>query len=466
VTRKHTQQLIKKLTDLLGKDQIKDDPDSLSIYGSDWTRMYEPNPIAIAFPKSIEQAKELVLFANEHTLPIVPSGGRTGLSGAACATHQELVVSFERMNKILSINPYDQTITCEPGVINENLQNYAAEHQLFYPISLASRGSCTIGGNIATNAGGIHVIRYGATRLWVAGLKVITGEGKFLDLNHGLKKNSTGYDLRQFFVGSEGTLGLIVEATMRVTTPPHPRNVMILGIPDFNCMLYLLELSKQQLTLTAFEAFTEKSLKYVMEHSKVQRPFEQATPYYLLIEFENPNETAMAQAMDLFEKGTNNGWIKDGVISQNDTQAKQLWALRENITVSLATYSPFKHDLSVNPSVLPEFIHTAETMLNEKLPGIEVIWFGHVGDGNVHINILKPDNISKVDFVKQCHPANEALFQLIKEFHGSISAEHGIGLLKKPYLKYSRSDEEIATMRKIKNSLDPKNIMNPGKIFD
>ncbi|MEE4376629.1 MAG: FAD-binding oxidoreductase, partial [Candidatus Competibacteraceae bacterium] len=227
----HSESLLAGIRTLLDSTQIRTDTDSLLYYGQDWTRWYTPQPLAIVFPDSVEQVQLLVKYANEHRLGLVPSGGRTGLSGAAVATAGELVVSFERMNRILDFDPIDRSVTCEPGVITEALQNYAHERGLYYPVDFAARGSSHIGGNIATNAGGIKVIRYGLTRDWVMGLKVVTGKGDVLDLNKGLVKNASGYDLRHLFIGSEGTLGLIVEATIKLTSPPRENSVMLLGVP-------------------------------------------------------------------------------------------------------------------------------------------------------------------------------------------------------------------------------------------
>jgi glycolate oxidase subunit GlcD len=456
--------LITDLQAIIDSDSVKIDSESLQVYGCDWTTAFKLNPSVIVFPKTIEQVLALVKWANINRQALVPSGGRTGLSGGAVASNGEIVVSLERMNQILDFNALEQTVACQPGVILENLQNFAKQQNLFYPIDLASKGSCQIGGNIATNAGGLHVIRYGSTRNWILGLKVITGNGELLELNHGLIKNATGYDLLQLFIGSEGTLGIIVEAIIKLTFPPLSSSVMVLGIEKLdNALKVLEEFRKHQIELLAFEFFSEKALEHVIKHMNLPRPFTNKLPFYLLIEFENPSENIFANALRVFDAATVAGWVSDGVISQNETQARNLWQLRENITVSIAEYKPFKNDLSVNVSYLPNFIDQLEKIIANS--DLEQILFGHIGDGNIHVNILKPSSLSMEDFHKQCLLLNQKIMGLVWKVHGSVSAEHGIGLLKKDYLMFTRSAKEIELMRSIKGIFDPNHIMNPGKIF-
>ena len=279
---------------------VRTDPDSGLNYGRDWTRLYAPNPLAVVLPGSVEQVQQLLRYANEHRLALVPSGGRTGLSGAAVACRGEIVVSLERLNRILDFDPVDRSVTCQAGVITEVVQNFAREQGLSYPVDFASRGSSQIGGNIATNAGGIKVVRYGLTRDWVTGLKVVTGRGDLLDLNRGLIKNASGYDLRHLFIGSEGTLGIIVEATLKLTRPLRAPNVMVLGVPDLNGIMAIYGLFRGKLELSAFEFFSELALRHVLKKG-LHRPFDTETPYYVLTEFENPEGLHTDEALTLFE---------------------------------------------------------------------------------------------------------------------------------------------------------------------
>jgi len=456
--------LLDGILDFMPPAQVRTDPDSRLLYGRDWTRLHTPDPLAVVLPTTIAQVQRLVQYANTQRLALVPSGGRTGLSGAAVAANGELVVSFERMNHILEFDPIDRSVTCEPGVITETLQNYARDQGLFYPIDFAARGSSHIGGNIATNAGGIKVIRYGLTRDWVSGLKVITGKGELLELNKGLIKNASGYDLRHLFIGSEGTLGLIVEATLRLTAPPGESSVMVLGVPELDGVMAIFDALRHCLTLTAFEFFSAKALHHVLDKGW-QRPFETETPYYVLVEFEHTSAATVDTALAVFAQCSEQGWLADGVISQSETQAQELWALRENITESIAQYQPYKNDIAVRISRVPAFLRAIDELLTREYPDFEVIWFGHIGDGNLHISVLKPAALDQAAFLAKCRQVNEQLFSTIRQHGGSISAEHGVGLIKQPYLHYCRDEAEIAYLRAIKAVFDPNGILNPGKIF-
>ncbi len=451
---------------VLRPDQVKTDADNLTYYGKDWTTYFDINAKAIVFPESIEDVQKLVLWANQNNISLVPSGGRTGLSGAAVAMAGEVVVSFERMNKILDFNSVDRLVTCQPGVIVEELQNYAVKNNLFYPVDFAARGSSHVAGTIATNAGGIKVLRYGMTRDWVAGLKVVTGTGQLLDLNKGLIKNATGYDLRHLFVGSEGTLGFIVEATMKLTSTPPPLKTLLLGIPSLAQMMSVYSLFKESCVLTAFEMFSDKALEYVIEGTGFPAPFGTKYPFYAVLEVECPSEADETKILGCFEEGIENGSISDGLLAQSDEQSRIFWRYREQISESLSKYSPYKNDLSVKISSVPGFVEKLDQVLAKAYPTWTVVWFGHIGDGNLHINILRPMGMSKEDFVRECQKVDALAFEVTKEFNGSISAEHGVGLTKKPFLGYSRSEAEITLMKQIKSVFDPKNILNPGKIFN
>lgn len=459
-------QQLKALENIVSKEQILVEPDALARFGKDWTSAYDPAPGAIVLPKTIEQVQAIVKFANQEGIALVPSGGRTGLSGGAVAMHQELVVAFDKMNRISDFNAIDRTVVCEAGVITEQLQQYAREQGLWYPVDFASSGSSQIGGNISTNAGGIQVIRYGMTRDWVAGLKVVTGTGEILELNRGLVKNNAGYDLRQLFIGAEGTLGFIVEATMRLTRAPKPRNVLVLGVPEFSAIMQVLETFQQAMDLTAFEFFSELALEKVVAVKGLARPFDTPAQYYALLEFEILNNDTLDEVMELFETCVEQGWVLDGVISQSEQQAQNLWRLREDISETISEWTPYKNDIATLISQVPAFLQEVESIVNEKYPDFEIIWFGHIGDGNVHLNILKPENLSREEFLIKCGEVSRWVFDIVKNHQGSISAEHGVGLLKKDYLHYSRSDAEIQLMKAVKQAFDPNGIMNPGKIFD
>ncbi|MDA0688681.1 MAG: FAD-binding oxidoreductase [Proteobacteria bacterium] len=454
------------LAEIVGNDWVLTGADDLEKYGKDWTRQYKPAPGVIVLPKTIEEVQAIVRLANERGFSIVPSGGRTGLSGGAVAQNGEAVVALDRMNAILDFNAADRQVTCEPGVITEQLQQFAEESGLFDPVDFASSGSRQLGGNVATNAGGIKVIRYGMTRRWIEGMKVVTGKGDLLDLNRGLTKNATGYDLRHLFIGSEGTLGIVVELTIALEKPPKDPTVLVLGVEDMASTMPVLEAFHSKLNLTAFEFFSDKALAHVMKEKNLQKPFESDCSYYTLIEFEQLGEQDLETAMELFEHCLEEGWIVDGTISQNLIQAQNLWRLREDISETIAQFTPYKNDISVKVSSVPGFLNDVDELVSQAYPDFEIIWFGHIGDGNVHLNILKPDALQPAEFFEKCGKVSDFVFEIVKKYGGSISAEHGVGLLKKPFLHYSRSAEEIAYMHAIKQAFDPNNVMNPGKLLD
>ena len=449
---------------LLGARCLTDE-DSLKRYGVDWTKVWAPAPSAVLLPESTEEVQAIVRLANEHRIALVPSGGRTGLSAAAVAADGEVVVAFDRMNRVLDFSPFDRAVTVQPGVITQQLQEFAEQQGLFYPVDFASAGSSNIGGNIGTNAGGIKVIRYGMTRDWILGLKVVTGKGELLDLNKGLVKNATGYDFRHLMVGSEGTLGFVVEATVKLARQPNNLTVLVLGAPGFREVMSILHAFQSKVDLTAFEFFSDKAMAHVLAHG-VPRPFEGEAPFYCLLEFEGSSEGVMNDAMALFEDCMEKGWVLDGVMSQSLSQASLLWQLRERISESISVYTPYKNDISVTVAKVPDFVEEVDAIVQANYPDFEIVWFGHIGDGNMHLNILKPADLAKEEFFARCNNVSKWVFEIVEKYNGSISAEHGVGRTKKAYLGYSRSAEEIALMKAVKAAFDPNGIMNPGKIFD
>lgn len=465
----HTSQhVIENLESLpLAPQQIKTDNDSLGYYGKDWTTYYDIKASVILFPESTTDVVEIVHWARKHKIALVPSGGRTGLSGAACATHGEAVVSFDRMNKVLEFNETDSTVRIQPGMITEALQNYAAEKGLLYPVDFAASGSSQMGGNIATNAGGIKVVRYGLTRDWVVGLKVVTGTGEILELNNGLVKNATGLDLRHLFIGSEGILGFITEALIKLAPKPPELKVLVLALDQMSSVMKVYAEFKKHCHMQAYEMFSEKALQKVLNAAEdLHRPFETVTDFYVVCEVECPTAEAEEKVMSVFESCLEQGMIIDGVISQSEVQAQTFWRYREDISESLSKYSPYKNDIAVAISRVPAFMQELDQVLTKAYPTWEVVWFGHIGDGNLHINILRPEGMTKEVFVKECRKVDELVFQAVKSQHGSISAEHGVGLSKKSFLNYTRSNAEIEIMKGIKKVFDPDNIINPGKVID
>lgn len=454
--------MLSELHEILSPERVLTDKASLDHYGRDWTRSYQVAPSAIVFPESAVEVAELVKWARAASIGLVPSGGRTGLSGGAVASNGEVVVSFERMNRILDFDAADGVVSLQAGVVTQALQDFAEGKGLYYPVDFASSGSSHIGGNIATNAGGIKVIRYGLTRDWVVGLTVVTGAGEILELNHALVKNATGYDLRHLFVGSEGTLGFIVEAQIQLAPKPAEQQVTVLGIEQFTDIVSVLDHFKKALPLSAFEFFSELALGFVTGHRDLPRPLQQPTAFYALLEFD---EDRLSDASAAFEACVEAGWVVDGVLSNSRAQAAALWQLREGISEAIAPKTPYKNDVSVRIGDMASFIDETNALVTSAYPDFDVCWYGHIGDGNLHINILKPDSLDSSAFYERCHEISPQIFAAVEKRKGSISAEHGVGLLKRDFLGFSRSEAERAAMAAIKAVFDPDGIMNPGKLL-
>ena len=457
--------IIQELSAVLTQEQVAVDPASLETYGQDWTRFTPPAPTAIVFPRDTADVVAVVECARRCQFALVPSGGRTGLSGGACAANGEVVVSMDKMNAISPVNLTDRTVTVGAGAITQNVQQAARDADLFYPVDFASSGSSQIGGNIATNAGGINVIRYGMTREWVAGLTVVTGKGEVLELNKGLMKNNTGLDFRHLFIGSEGILGFITEATLKLTAPPKDPTVLVLGLSDMSAIMAVLDRIQSTTPLLAYEFFSELAVSKVVDHAGVARPFETCTPLYALVEFERENDMTDAHVLEAVEQCMEEGWVIDAVMSQSVAQARALWRLREDISETISKWTPYKNDISSTVSKVPELLAAVDDVVHKNYSDWEVVWYGHIGDGNLHLNILKPENLQIEEFKARCNDVSTAIFDAIKTLGGSVSAEHGVGTLKAPYLGYSKSDSEIDAMRAIKAIFDPDGILNPGKVF-
>ncbi len=456
---------VQELTRAVGADVVTTDPAELQELGRDWTRVYTPKPLAVALPRNAAQVAEILRRCNAAKVPVVPSGGRTGLAGGAVAANGELVLSLSRMNAIGPVDVLGRTVRVEAGAVTQAVHEHCQASGLTWPVDFASKGSSEVGGNIATNAGGIRVIRYGLTRSWVAGLEVVLANGDLLTIGGALEKDNTGIDLRQLFIGSEGVLGVIVAATLRLTRLPGSTRVMLFAVPDLEGVVRLFrEAREAPMTLDAFEFFTDKCLARVTRHRNLVSPLSEAASHYVVLEAEWPDdEAADAWLAGLFERGV----VTDGTMAQHASQAASLWSLRESISESLsATGLPHKNDIALPLASLESFCADLEATIGARYPSWEVCLFGHIGDGNLHVNIMKPDDLDKAAFLAKTSEVDHVMFELVKRYRGSISAEHGIGLLKKPYLGYTRSAEEIAAMRAIKRVMDPNGILNPGKVFD
>lgn len=456
------------VVDLLG-DRFTRDPAQLEAYGKDWTKVYAPAPSAVAFVRSTEEVAALLRLCHANEVAVVPSGGRTGLAGGAVAKNGEVVVSLERMRAIEPVDALARTVRCQAGAVTAVVHEHCAEAGLTWPVDFASSGQSQIGGNIATNAGGVRVVRYGLTRQWVLGLQVVTMTGEVLELNGDLEKNNTGIDLRQLFIGSEGTLGIITEATLKLAPLPKASRVALLAVADLRRALdvFLSARQRSDFDLLAFEYLTDECLQLVLNDIGVPHPLSTPGHAYVLVEIEIPTddiaEAAESWLADLFEQGL----AVDGVLAASQSQSSELWSFRERVSETLSkTGFIHKNDVSVPVRRLADFVDDMFAAFSERYPHFQIYFFGHIGDGNLHVNVMKPADMPTEAFLDQCHGTDQVLFELINKHRGSISAEHGIGLLKKSFLGYSRTPAEIALFRSIKKAFDPNGLLNPGKVFD
>jgi FAD/FMN-containing dehydrogenase len=452
----------------IGADAVRTAPDELAVYGTDRCRGPWPiAPLAVALPRDIAAIQRVVqLCAAEH-VAIVPSGGRTGLAGGASASRGELVLSLERMRRILSVDAGTRVLHCEAGATVEAVQQAAAAVGLLYPVDFAAKGSAQIGGSIATNAGGVRVLRYGTTRAWVSGLTVVVANGDVLELGGALVKDNTGYDLRQLFIGAEGTLGVIAEATLRLTHPPAGAIVALAALPSDAAMLAFFARVQRTCTLQAFECFEHGCVQEVMHHRgrTSAGPFADPSPMYVLFEAELPNaadDASMRERItEMLGEAATAGEIDDATLATSALQARELWALREDISESLHRHRPHKSDVALPVAYIPEFLARWRPLVAHALPDARPLAFGHVGDGNLHLNVLPGGGTT----AEALHAYDERTYGLVEEMGGSISAEHGIGLLKREHLHHSRTAAELAMMRAIKHAIDPHGLFNPGKIL-
>ena len=446
----------------LDADSLRSAPEDLVHYGRDWTRVHSPCPSAVILPKDAEQLATALRLCNEGGVAVVPSGGRTGLAGGAVAARGEVVLSLDRLRRLEPVDATGATVCVGAGTVTQSLQEHCTTHDLFWPIDLAAKGSSQVGGNLSTNAGGLRVIRYGHARHWLLGLQVVLADGSLLQLGGANHKDNSGPDLKQCFVGSEGIFGVITGATLKLAPVPRRRAVLLFAVDKLESALEVLKaVRRSHFVCNAFEFFSQRCMDRLAEHRALRPPLEIA-PYYLLIELDAPEQEALLAWCETI-LGPH---ASDGTVAQSETQAKSLWDLREGITESLAaTGLPHKNDVALPIAALPAFCTSLESLFSERFSAYEVCLFGHLGDGNIHINVLKPRHLDGEAFHQQTPDLDRAIFALVRKHHGSIAAEHGIGLLKAAYLPLVKSPQELATLRGLKQRFDPRGILNPGKVL-
>ena len=424
-------------------------------------------------PASTAEVAAVVQICAEAKLPIVPQGGNTGLVGGGVPPEDghNIVLALGRMNRIRALDPVNFTMTVEAGCILADLQQAAAEADRLFPLSLGAEGSCQIGGNLSTNAGGIAVLRYGNTRELTLGLEVVLADGRVWDGLRGLRKDNTGYDLKQLFVGGEGTLGIITAAIVKLFPKPRAVETAFLGLGRIEDAMSLFAQARTATAdqLTAFELIPRAGLDLARRHIPgTVDPLDAPHPWYLLLEMSSSEaESGIRGLLErLLGAALEEGLVADGVIAESGAQAKELWRIREAIVEAQLYSGSIKHDVAVPVSRVAEFITRASEAVCERLPGIRPIAFGHVGDGNIHFNLTQPDGMDKAAYLARWQEFNDIVHGVVRELHGSISAEHGVGMMKRDEITHYKAQIEIELMRRIKNALDPANIMNPGKVVN
>jgi FAD/FMN-containing dehydrogenase len=465
--------LLPALRAIVGDTHVLTEGD-LTGYELDWRKRERGKALAVVRPASTAQVAAVVKACAAAGVSIVPQGGNTGMvvGSTPDTTGTQVVLSLTRMNAVRALDGGNLTITVEAGCVLQSLQDVCEKAGFLFPLSLASEGSCTIGGNLGTNAGGTQVVRYGNTRELCLGLEVVTAQGEVWSGLTGLRKDNTGYDLRHLFIGSEGTLGVITAATMKLYPLPKSQLTALAAVPSLEAAVQLLGLAHQHLSagLTGFEVMGQFALKLVVKHFPQQRvPFYENSPYCVVLENSDneSDEHARGQFERLLEAAMEAGCVTDAVVAESMAQARALWHIRESIPLAQAQEGlNIKHDISIAVSRIPEFVAHADAALSQVFPGIRLVNYGHLGDGNLHYNVQAPEGQDAEQFLcEQEGPVNGVVYALVDAYNGSISAEHGIGSLKREKLEKHKSPVALGLMRSIKTALDPQNTFNPGRML-
>ena len=475
-------QLIERLRGIVGDAALVTDPQDLVPYATDWRKRYFGRPLAVVKPASTGEVAAVVKLCAETRTSIVPQGGNTSLCGGATPLGEEdagrfgpggaqIVIKLTRMNRVRAVDAVNNTITVEAGCVLANLQQAAADADRLFPLSLAAEGSCEIGGNLSTNAGGTAVLRYGNARDLVLGLEVVLPDGQVWDGLRGLRKDNTGYDLKQLFVGAEGTLGIITAAVLKLYPRPRARATALVALASPAAALKLLSHMQGACgdRLTGFELMSALCLSLVAKHFRGTRlPFPLTHAQYVLLEL---SDTSSAENLDAalegaLGKASDSGLVLDAVVAASEAQAEALWALRENIPeAQVQEGKQIKHDISVPISRIAEYIADADAELQRAFPGVRLVTFGHLGDGNLHYNIAPPADVDEEAFMARASEVSRVVHDCAARLGGSISAEHGLGQYKRGEILRYKSPLEMELMRRIKAALDPQGIMNPGKVL-
>lgn len=465
--------VLRQIQDVVGDKGWVSDPAAMEPYLTDHRGLYRGRSPAVVRPATTEEVAEVVRLCGEAGVAIVPQGGNTGLVGASVPHEhgREILLSLGRLNRIREVDARNDTLTAEAGCILAEVQAAAAEADRLFPLSMASEGSCQIGGVLSTNAGGTAGLRYGTARDLVLGLEVVLADGRVLDMLTGLRKDNSGYDLKQLFVGAEGTLGIITAAVWKLFPRPRQIETALAAVRDLEAMIELLVRARAASgdSVTAFEMIPRLGVDLVLRHIPgAADPLDQRYDHYVLIELSSAQaEAPLARRLeDLLAGAMEDGLVLDAAIAASEAQRQGLWRLREAIPEAQGREGgSIKHDIAVPVSALPEFVARATSRVTREMPGLRVVAFGHAGDGNVHFNLTQPEGADRAAFLEKWEFFNRIVHDLAVELGGTISAEHGIGRLKRDELARYRSAIELELMRRLKSALDPKGIMNPGKVI-
>jgi D-lactate dehydrogenase (cytochrome) len=466
------EQIPARLAELNGAAHVLTDPADTTPHATDWRKRWFGTALAVVKPGTTDEVATVVKLCAAAQTAIVPQGGNTGLCGGATpdASGRQIVLNLSRLNRIRALDTVNNTFTVEAGCVLATVQHAADEADRLFPLSLAAEGTCEIGGNLSTNAGGVQVLRYGNMRDLTLGLEVVLPSGEVWDGLRGLRKDNTGYDLKQLFIGAEGTLGVITAAVLKLYPKPRAQAtafVALRSVPDSLNLLTHMQ-SRAGDRLTAFELISDFCIRLVRKHyPKLPAPLAAASPQYVLLELSDTQgegvgalaEAALGEAIEL-------GIARDAAIARSGAQAHQLWALRENMSDAQALEGPnVKHDISIPISRIADFIDACDARLERAFPGVRMVTFGHVGDGNLHYNAAHPEGGDPAAFLARANDINRIVHDAVAEFGGSISAEHGLGQYKRGEILRYKSAVEMELMRAVKRAIDPRGIMNPGKVL-
>lgn len=462
-----------RFAEMIGAANVLTSPDDQAPYLTEWRDLYQGVTPMVLRPGSTEEVSAVMTYAYQNDLKVVPQGGNTGLVGGQIPqeTGDEIVLSLSRLNKVRAVDPAGFTITAEAGVVLETLQNEAENVDRLFPLALGAQGSCQIGGNISTNAGGTAVLAYGNTRDLVLGLEVVLPTGEIWNGLRALRKDNTGYDLKQLFIGGEGTLGIITAAALKLFPRPKKLEAAFVGLPDPHAALKLFTLAKAQAgpVLTGFEIMPRVGVEFCLRHLEGARdPLEGEHAWYVLMELSSGSEAFPVR--DLMEsilgEAFEEGLVEDAAFAQNLTQVQDFWHVRHGMSeVQKPEGGSIKHDVSVPVASIPDFLDKAMAAVEDFVPGCRPVPFGHIGDGNIHFNVSQPVDADKEDYLAKWDEMNTIVHGIVGEFGGSISAEHGIGRLKRDLLKDVKQGIELDLMKRIKDAFDPKGLLNPGRVL-